>query len=115
MSDSRDRQMRNSAAGSLFCLACFGVGIGLLHVLVPQFPPTYRFMSEYVRSPYGPLMTLNFFALAGAAGCLAVSLNAEAWLNPRARWHGPTLMAWAALFLLMLGLFPSDLQGSPEP
>jgi hypothetical protein len=108
------KRMRTSATLSVFCLFCFGAGIGLLHVLVPQFPPTYRFMSEYVRSPYGPLMTFNFVALAGATGFLAVSLNAEARVHPRLRWYGPTLMAWAALFLLMLGLFPSDLQDTPR-
>jgi hypothetical membrane protein len=106
------KRMRISATMSVICLACFGTGIGLLHVLVPQFPPTYRFMSEYVRSPYGSLMTCNFVVLAGATGLLAVSLNAEARVYQRARWHGPTLMAWAAVFLFLLGLFPSDLQGT---
>ena len=108
------KRMHLCASACILCLACFGVSIGVLHVVVPQFPPTYRFMSEYVRSPYGPLMTFNFFALAGATGSLAVSLNAEAHIHQRLRRHGPTLMASSALFLLLLGLFPCDLQGTPH-
>ena len=108
------RRMRLCASACILCLACFGVSIGLLHVLVPQFPPTYRFMSEYARSPYGPLMTFNFIALAGAAGFLAISLSLESRLPQRSRWVGPPLMASAALFLFLMSIFPSDLQDTPR-
>ncbi len=108
------KRMHLCAWASILCLACFGVSIGLLHVLVPQFPPTYRFMSEYVRSAYGPMMTFNFFALAGAVGFLAVGMHLEARIHQRLQWYGPPLMACAALFLLLLGLFPCDLQDTPH-
>ena len=108
------RRMRICASASILCLACFGVSIGLLHILVPQFPPMYRFMSEYARSPYGPLMTFNFIALAGAAGFLAISLSLESRLPQRSRWVGPPLMASASLFLFLMSIFPSDLQETPR-
>lgn len=75
----------------------------LLATTGKQYPyqPT-NFLSELVRTQYGPAMTACFFLLAAGAGALAAGL----W--HRIRREG-ALMALAALALGLLGLFPTDL------
>jgi Protein of unknown function (DUF998) len=98
-----------------FSLGSIALGVFLL-VLLHLLPhPTlyattgrafpYRptnFLSELVRTQYGPLMTVCFFILAVGSGALAgalwTSLRRESWL-----------LGLAALALGALGFFPTDL------
>lgn len=57
-------------------------------------------------------MTLAFFALSLGAFALALAFHSEARLSGR-RWPGPLLFALCGADLLIVGLFPSDLQGAP--
>jgi hypothetical membrane protein len=91
-------------------LAWFSVSVVALHLLCPAFDPTRRFLSEYVRSPYGGLMTANFLTLSLTALCLSRALFCLHRPKGDLRFSAG-LFAIAALCLLLLGLFPSDLQG----
>ncbi|MGC4044032.1 MAG: DUF998 domain-containing protein [Armatimonas sp.] len=104
--------LRVSARFSLGATLVATALICLLHVLPHpmllattgmQYPyrPT-NFLSELVRTQYGPLMTGCFFLLGAGAGTLALAL----WAKNR---REGLLMALAALALCLLGLFPTDL------
>lgn len=89
-------------------------GIVTLHVLpdpilvgstgarVP-YDPMLNFLSEYVRTQYGLLMSANFVLLAIAAGTLGLAVSRVA-LRDEAR-----LLWGAAIFLVLLALLPTDL------
>jgi hypothetical protein len=47
------------AAGALFGILLLG-----LHVLEPEYDPTWRFLSEYALGRFGWLMTAAFLAIA---------------------------------------------------
>jgi hypothetical protein len=67
------------------------------------YDPRLNFLSEYVRTQYGPLMTFNFCALGGAAVAAAWALR-SAGLRREAGF-----VVGAALFLILLAVFPTDL------
>jgi hypothetical membrane protein len=94
-------------------LLWFVASVVALHLLLSTFEPTHRFLSEYVRSSYGWLMTANFLVLSVSAFCLARALFCLQRTEGHLR-HPAILLAIAALFLLLLGLFPSDLQEAPK-
>jgi hypothetical protein len=68
-----------------------------------SYDPTLNFLSEYVRTQYGPLMTANFVLLAIAGGSLGFEFG-RVGLRREARF-----MWGAALFLVLLALLPTDL------
>jgi hypothetical protein len=72
------------------------------HRLIP-YDLCLNFLSEFVRTQYGPLMTFNFYALAftafaGAWAMKSQGMKREAWF-----------FAVAGVFLVLLALFPTDL------
>jgi hypothetical protein len=95
-------------------LVWFSLGMVVLHLLphpmlsattgasIP-YDPRLNFMSEYVRTQYGPLMTLNFLALSFAAGFGASALNG------RGLKREAGLLGLAALCLVFLAVFQTDL------
>jgi hypothetical protein len=113
----RDGRMLGSlplARLARLCLLLSAAGIVVLHLLprpvleattgqVALYDPRLNFLSEYVRTQYGPLMTFNFVTLAGAAVVAAWALRA-AGLGREAK-----LVAVAAVFLALLAVFPTDL------
>ncbi len=54
----------NAARASISAGALFVLLLGSLHLLAPEFDPTWRFISEYTLGPFGWLMTLAFLAQA---------------------------------------------------
>ena len=90
-----------------------GADLLVLHTLPsPQLHATtgksfpyhpWNFLSELVRTDYGPLMTLCFFLLGLSAGASAWALHRHAFRRES------ILLAIAALSLLLLGFFPTDL------
>ncbi len=87
--------------------------IALLQILRTDYDPGYRYLSEYVVGPYGPLMTSTFFVLS--IGSLAVFIGLWCSVSSKLRFI-PGLLLWltwaGAVFLA--GLNPSDLQGAPQ-
>jgi hypothetical protein len=103
---------RPLARFSLTSIALAVLLLAMLHLLphptlyattgaTSPYRPT-NFLSELVRTQYGPLMTTCFFVLAAGswalAGALRASLRRESWL-----------LGLAALALGALGFFPTDL------
>lgn len=94
-----------------FALA--GLDLTLLHALpTPRLHATtgatfpyqpYNFLSELVRSDYGPWMTVCFFLLGVGAGAAAWAVHRHQLRRESA------LLAVASLALLLLGFFPTDL------
>jgi hypothetical protein len=87
--------------------------IGLLHVLRTDYDPGYRYLSEYVVGPYGALMTSTFFVLS--VGSLALSFGLWQSVSSKLRFL-PGLLLWLtwACAVLLAGIYPGDLQGSPQ-
>lgn len=82
---------------ALYAVGAVTVATGLvavLHVLEPEFDPSWRMLSEYVLGRYGILMRLAF--LAASTGVMAVALALS-----RPAGVGPTLFLW----LVSLGPF----------
>ena len=99
---------------STFALSLAIFGIAALHVLPEPtlmastgarvaYDPTLNFLSEYVRTQYGALMTANFVLLAIAGGALGCALDAVG-LRREARF-----MWSAGGVLMLLALLPTDL------
>ena len=95
------------------CVLLAGADLVLLHALpAPQLHATtgatiayrpWNFLSELVRTDYGPLMTACFFLLG--VGC-----GAAAWaLREHEQRRASALLAVASVALLLLGFFPTDL------
>jgi hypothetical membrane protein len=94
-----------------FALA--GLDLAVLHFLppprlyattgisVPYYP--WNFLSELVRTDYGPLMTVCFALLGLGAGAAAWALHKHTLRRESA------LLAVASVALLLLGFFPTDL------
>jgi hypothetical protein len=59
-----------SAALSLILLA-------VLHVIEPEFDPSWRMVSEYALGPYGWVLTLSFLAMALSCAALFVTVQSE--------------------------------------
>jgi hypothetical protein len=95
-------------------LLLFAAGIVTLHLLpapmlstttgqMLPYDPRLNFLSEYVRTQYGLVMTASFWTLGATAA-------AAAWAFRRAGLGREALaLAVAALFAALLALFPTDL------
>jgi hypothetical protein len=108
---SSARQVSHFALAAALGIVAFAACVVLLHFLRPEYDPHQRFMSEFAVGPYGFVMTVAFFALSLGAFALALGFHGEARLSGR-RWPGPLLFGLCGADLLIVGLFPSDLQGT---
>jgi hypothetical protein len=88
-------------SGALFILL-----LGGLHVLEPEYDPTWRFISEYALGRFGWLMTLAFLSLAlSLAGTGAMSFSQARTMTG---YIGMLLLALAVLGLLIAAIFKTD-------
>jgi hypothetical protein len=78
----------------------------LLHVVKPQFHPSWRFISEYSIGANGWIMMLAFFVWAASMAALFVALSGE--LRSRTGRIGNYLLLVVALSLIVAGLFAAD-------
>jgi Protein of unknown function (DUF998) len=106
------RRISRLALAATLGISIFAFCVVALHFLRPEYDPRQRFMSEFAVGPYGFVMTLAFFALGLGAFALALGFHGETRLSGR-RWHGPLLFGLCGADLLLVALFPSDLQGAP--
>src|SRR5512139_2556474 len=104
----------NSASGiskSAACTAFFAAAISLtlitlLHVIEPQYDPSWRFISEYANGPCGWLMLVSFEAMALSFGALALALKNDARTNSAK--VGLVLLGLSSLGCAVAGIFPMD-------
>ena len=89
------------ASGALFAVLLLG-----LHVLEPEFDPTWRFVSEYMLGSFGWVMHLAFLALATSLASAAVAIVSQV-----RGWYGYLGLAglgFAAVGILIAAIFRTD-------
>lgn len=84
----------------------FVVLVAVLHVIEPEFGPTWRFVSEYANGPHGWVMNLAFFVMA--AGCAAATLALRPHARTRPAKTGLFFLALTVVGLVMAGSFDQD-------
>ena len=86
--------------------------LGLLHILEPEFKPSWRLISEYELGQYGWLMRAAFFALALSGFSLILAL----WKNVKrvSGYIGLVFLLIASIGLAMAGYFVTDAVNVPR-
>jgi hypothetical protein len=88
------------------------LAVAALHFLRTDYNPVARFISEFAVGPYSWLMTIAFFALALAS--FAVAFGVQKTLAPSWKGRiGTSLLGVFGACILLAGIFPTDLQGTP--
>jgi Protein of unknown function (DUF998) len=91
---------------SVGCVLAFAVLVLVLHVLEPEFEPSWRFISEYSIGRYGWIMMLAFFSWATSAIALFVALRRE--VASTGGRVGVYVLLLVGLSLIVAGLFAQD-------
>jgi uncharacterized protein DUF998 len=89
-------------SGVLFVLL-----LGSLHLLEPEFDPTWRFISEYALGNFGWLMRLAFLALATSLAGASVAILSQ--IRTVAGYIGLVGLGIAAIGFLIAAIFTTDL------
>jgi hypothetical membrane protein len=84
----------------------FVVLVSLLHLIEPQFGPTWRFVSEYSSGAHGWVMKLAFFVLA--FGCATAVAAIRPHATTRVAKVGLFLLALTVVGLVLAGMFDQD-------
>lgn len=101
-SPSQARAARLSIASyTLFVLL-----LGSLHLLEPDFDPTWRFISEYALGAFGWLMHLAFFLLATSLVSAGVALLP--YVRTVVGFLGLAILGLSALGLFLAAIFRTD-------
>jgi hypothetical protein len=82
-----------------------------LHVLKPEFDPSWRFLSEYANGRFGWVMRLSFFSMA--ISCASLFLAIRANVRTLAGKIGLVFLLAAFVGLTMAGMFAMDLITTP--
>ena len=96
---------------TLVSVAYFTLALIALHFLVIGVAPMTQSTSAYAVGPYGVIMSLAFLALAVATVALEVGLRRVVPATARSGVGLLLLGVWA-VGLIVLTLFPTDLQGA---
>jgi hypothetical membrane protein len=91
---------------SFTAAAAFVVLLAALHILEPEFDPSWRFISEYELGRYGWVMRLAFYSLAVSYIALTVAIHSQ--LRTFVGRIGLALLLISALGLAMAGTFKTD-------
>lgn len=86
--------------------ALFAVLLGSLHVLEPEYDPTWRFVSEYALGDFGWIMTLAFALLAASIASVAVVCASHA--KGIVAYLGILILVVAAVGLMIAAIYPTD-------
>lgn len=96
----------NAARLSIVSGVLFILLLGSLHLLEPQFDPTWRFISEYALGRFGWLMHLAFLALAISLASTGIAIRSQIRTWPG--YIGLGLLGLAAIGILLAALFRTD-------
>ncbi|MGH2381561.1 MAG: DUF998 domain-containing protein [Candidatus Limnocylindria bacterium] len=88
-------------AGVVFAVLLLG-----LHVLEPEFDPTWRFISEYALGSVGWLMSLAFVALATSLVAAGVAILSQ--VRSVVGYIGLAVLGLGAVGLLIAAVFATD-------
>jgi hypothetical protein len=81
--------------------------IALLHIIEPEFDPSWRMVSEYANGAYGWIMVLAFLAHAAGCAALVVALRNEA--RGVLGRLGLVFLALVTIGIVIAAAFPMDL------
>jgi hypothetical protein len=95
-----------AARVSFGAAAAFIALLAALHLLEPEFDPSWRFISEYELGHYGWAMRLAFFSLAVSYIALAIAIHSQ--LRSLIGRIGLALLLISALGLAMASIFKTD-------
>ncbi len=89
-----------------------------LHVLEPEFDPTWRFISEYALGPFGWLLHLAFFMLATSLASVGVVLfsyvhSMVGTIGRMVGYLGLAILGLAAIGILIAAIFTTDPMTTP--
>jgi multisubunit Na+/H+ antiporter MnhC subunit len=96
----------NAARVSIGSGLLFVLLLGSLHLLEPEFDPTWRFISEYALGSFGWLMTLAFLALAASLASVGAVVISQA--RTVAGYIGLGVLGLGILGLLIAAIFQTD-------
>ncbi len=91
---------------SVGCGMLFGVLLVSLHLLEPEFDPTWRFISEYQLGSVGWMMHLAFLALGISLASAGVAIFSQA--RSVVGYIGLAILGIAAIGMLMAAIFRTD-------
>lgn len=96
---------------SLAGLSCFGLSVLFLHLAPTGYDPIRQAVSDYAVGPFGVFMAIGFFGGGVGVAALGVALLLAA--SPSRAFNvGTALVLVAGISLFLVGLFPTDLEGS---
>jgi len=95
------------ASGVLFVLLLLS-----LHVLEPEFDPTWRFISEYALGNFGWMMHLAFFMLATSLVSASVALFSQ--VRGVVGYIGLAILGIGAIGILIAAIFTTDPIATPQ-
>lgn len=96
----------NAARLSVFSGALFVIILGILHLLEPQFDPTWRFISEYALGNFGWMMQLAFVLLAMSLICAGVVIFSQ--VRTVVGYFGLAILGLSSSGLLIAAIFVTD-------
>jgi hypothetical protein len=80
--------------------------LGSLHLLEPEFNPSWRFLSEYELGNFGWMMRLAFLALATSLASAGLAISSQA--RTAVGYIGVTGLGIAAVGLVIAAVFRTD-------
>ncbi|WP_188996147.1 DUF998 domain-containing protein [Paenibacillus nasutitermitis] len=96
----------NAARLSVFSIAFFVIVLGTLHLLEPEFDPTWRFISEYALGSFGWMMHLAFVLLAVSLVSAGVAIFSQ--VRTLAGYIGLVIFGLSATGVLIAAVFVTD-------
>ncbi|WP_053374381.1 DUF998 domain-containing protein [Paenibacillus sp. FJAT-27812] len=103
----------NAARLSVFSGAFFVFILGILHLLEPEFDPSWRFISEYALGNFGWMMHLAFVLLA--ASLLSAGVVVFSQVRTVVGYIGLAILGLSSSGLLIAAIFVTDpISNSPD-
>jgi hypothetical protein len=96
----------NAARISITAGVFFVLLLGSLHLLEPEFDPTWRFISEYALGKFGWMMSLTFVAIAISLASIGVALFSR--IRNVVGYIGLVILVLAVVGLLLAASFTTD-------
>ena len=96
----------NAAILSIASAGLFVLLLGSLHLLEPEFDPTWRFISEYALGRFGWMMRLAFLALATSLAGTVAAIFSQ--VRTVVGYIGLAILGVAAVGFLIAAIFTTD-------
>ena len=96
----------NAARISITAGVLFALLLGSLHLLEPEFDPTWRFISEYMLGKFGWMMSLAFVAIAISLASIGVAVFSR--VRNVVGYIGLVILVLGVVGLLIAAAFTTD-------